>query len=246
MSENNALAMLQWEDPNTHEIREFVLIEGATATIGRSSNNDITIAEQHVSRQHAVINYRDGVFMVNDLGSSNGTFVNDTQVDEPFPLFAGDDIRLYVPRIKFLAVTDSDAEKALESGFFITATNPAGQGCLIVTNGPQEGQTIPLLLEQVTIGRATNNATWEVLLQDPSVSRPHARLEKRGDHWYIVDLGSANGTKVNTKVVDHTGYGLADGDTLELGRSLLLFRTGWKAPNERHMFDPSPTTPSKF
>ncbi|MDQ7025183.1 MAG: FHA domain-containing protein [Anaerolineae bacterium] len=232
---SDAVAKLQWQDPNTKKICEYVLTEGATVIIGRSSNNDIQIAEQHVSRQHTVIQYREGVFMISDLGSSNGTFVNNNPIsdDESFPLFAGDEIRLYVPTLRFLAVTEGDEEKAKESGFFITATNPSGQGSLIVTNGPQEGQTIPLLLNQVTVGRATNNATWEVLIQDPSVSRPHARFEKRGDRWYIVDLGSANGTRVNHNEIDHTGYGLADGDTLELGRSLLLFRTGWQAPEER-------------
>ena len=226
----NILAKLQWEDPQTREKREFQLAEGATAIIGRSSNNDIQIAEQHVSRQHAVINYRDGVFMVNDLGSSNGTFVNDNPVEEPFPLFAGDEIRLYVPVIKFLA---SDASPVPEgNSTVIKATNPSGQGSLIVTNGPQEGQSIPLLLNRVTIGRATNKATWEVLLQDPSVSRPHARLEREDEKWRIVDLKSSNGTRVNNKAVDpRIPVTLRDGDTLELGGSLLLFRTGWKSPD---------------
>ena len=51
------LAKVIWEDVITEERREYVLTEGATATIGRSSNNDIQIPEQHVSRQHAVIRY---------------------------------------------------------------------------------------------------------------------------------------------------------------------------------------------
>jgi len=241
MNSSEALAKLQWQDPNSHIMREYVLTVGATATIGRSSNNDIQIAEQHVSRQHAVITYRDGVFMVTDLGSSNGTFVNDTQIDEPFPLFADDVIRLYVPIIKFMTATQDEADEAYESGFYIAATNPSGQGSLIVTNGPQEGQTIPLLLEEVTIGRATHQASWEILLQDPSVSRPHARLEKREGRWYIIDLGSSNGTRVNTVTVDKTGHILADGDTLELGRLILVFRTGWTSPDDRDLAAAPPT-----
>lgn len=227
------LAKLQWEDPQSEQRREFVLMEGATATIGRSSNNDIQIAEQHVSRQHAVIAYRDGVFMISDLGSSNGTFVNDTRVEEPFPLFAGDRIRLYVPEIMFVGIDDFEDDGEVEGRKIITATSPVGQGSLIVTNGPQEGQTIPLLLNQITIGRATNTATWEVLLQDPSVSRPHARLEKRDNLWYITDLESSNGTRVNHKAVSGEAVRLSDGDTLELGSSVLLFRTGWVSPSAR-------------
>jgi pSer/pThr/pTyr-binding forkhead associated (FHA) protein len=225
------VATLKWEDPETHEILEYQLATGATITIGRSANNDIQIAEQHVSRQHAVINYRDGVFMINDLNSSNGTFVNDNQVQEPFPLFAGDEIRLYVPIIKFLAYQTGHSPEGPST--VIKATNPAGQGSLIVTNGPQEGQTIPLLLNRITIGRATSNATWEVLLQDPSVSRPHARLEKKEEAWRLTDLGSSNGTRVNNKVVDARFPAmLQDGDTIELGSSVLVFRTGWKSPDD--------------
>jgi pSer/pThr/pTyr-binding forkhead associated (FHA) protein len=236
------LAKLQWEDPNNHQRREFLLTEGATATIGRSSNNDIQIAEQHVSRQHAVVSYRDGIFMINDLGSSNGTFVNDNQVTEPFPLFAGDEIKLFVPIIKFLAVDIS--EPLPDNSTIIKATNPGGQGSLIVTNGPQEGQTIPLLLNRITIGRATTTATWEVLLQDPSVSRPHARLEKKEVGWILTDLGSSNGTKLNSKTVEaNQSVNLRDGDTIELGGSVLLFRTGWKSPNEVSNAQQDPTIP---
>lgn len=231
MSEN-ALAKLQWIDPVTGKLRDFVLTEGATVVIGRSSTNDIPIPEQHVSRQHAVISYRDGVFMVNDLGSSNGTYVNDTKVDEPFPLFAGDVIRLYVPTIKFLALMDGDVENATKTGQ-ISIVGTGSQGSLIVTNGPQEGQTIPLLLKEISIGRAVSNATWEILIQDPSVSRPHARISQRGEQWYIVDLGSSNGTRLNKKPVSKEPVLLSDGDTMELGNAILLFRVGWVMPSEQ-------------
>lgn len=233
MSQTVALAKIVWDDPHTQSRCEYVLADGATATIGRSPNNDIQIPERHVSRQHAVINYRKGVFMVTDLGSSNGTFVNDERVEEPFPLFAGDMIRLYVPILSFQAADAQDAYAAEETGHFITATRPTGNSSLIVTNGPQEGQTIPLLLDQVVIGRATKTASWEVLLQDPSVSRPHARLQKDGETWYLTDLGSSNGTAVNNHPVNGQRQQLEDGDTLTLGGSILLFRSGWVAPSEQ-------------
>lgn len=232
------LAKLQWTDPVENISREFILVEGSTATIGRSSANDIQIAEQHVSRQHAVISYRDGIFMVNDLGSSNGTFVNDNKVEEPFPLFAGDVVRLYVPIINFLAIDDENDEDDVQPELtsfdsqVLMPTDPKGQGSLIVTNGPQEGQTIPLLLESVTVGRATNKATWEVLIQDPSVSRPHARLDNTANGWTLTDLGSSNGTQINkNKVSKDETVSLKDGDIIELGSSILLFRTGWQSPH---------------
>jgi pSer/pThr/pTyr-binding forkhead associated (FHA) protein len=233
MIEPEALAKLVWTDPTGGQRREYVLTEGATVTIGRSSNNDIQIAEQHVSRQHAVITYRQGVFMINDLGSSNATFVNDQKVEEPFPLFAGDVIRLFVPEIRFAPVEADDMAEARKTGSFALPAAPNAQCCLVVTNGPQEGQTIALLLDTLTIGRATTTATWEILLQDQSVSRPHARLKRSSGAWEIFDLGSSNGTYLNSERLEsEQSYPLTNGDTLTLGSSKLLFRVGWT--NELH------------
>jgi pSer/pThr/pTyr-binding forkhead associated (FHA) protein len=222
-----SLAKITWADPKTGETKEYVLMEGATASIGRLESNDIWIPEQHVSRQHAVINYRDGIFMITDLGSANGTFVNDQRLDGPFPLASGDTIRLYVPVLNFSAVvSQADAQHAQESGMFIAVTTNTGRGKLVITTGPQEGTVIPLVIKKVTVGRATSKATWEVALQDPSVSRPHAQLELVDRTWVINDLGSSNGTLVNGTPVTEKGRALRDGDIIAFGATLVLFRGG--------------------
>lgn len=243
MDETEALAKLRWRDPIEEEDREFVLLEGASITIGRASYNDIRIPEQHVSRQHAVVQYREGLFMINDLGSSNGTYVNDQRILKPFPLSAGDKIRLYVPEMDFLALQTGDLEEAEETGQIFVAHDRGG-GVLLVTNGPQEGQSFALQLDQITIGRATSNATWEIGLQDPSVSRPHAQIRRSGEQWTLYDLNSSNGTSVNNQRVMKSGCMLTDGDIVTLGASILMFRIGWDAPpadNERG----TPTAPFK-
>ena len=230
--QNKALAKIVWSDPHTGAIREYVLQEGATATIGRSSSNDIHIPEQHVSCQHSVVSYRDGIFMVSDLGSANGTFVNDVKVEEPYPLMVGDELRLFVPTLKFLAATAEDAEDAEETGRFITFKS-GERASLTITNGPQEGQTIALLLDDLKVGRATFNAAWEIVLQDPTVSRPHARLLKKDNQWLLYDLGSANGTAVNSApVTGDTPRKLKAGDTIAFGATMTLFRIGYDPPEE--------------
>src|SRR5258705_5434233 len=123
-SQPQGLAKLTWEDPTTKAQREFVLMEGATASIGRSSTNDISIPERHVSRQHAVIAFRDGIFTIADLGSANGTFVNDRRLTDPFPLAHGDIIRLYVPVLMFSAiVSQEDEDNARKTGTLIAPAN---------------------------------------------------------------------------------------------------------------------------
>ncbi|HEX2620052.1 MAG TPA: FHA domain-containing protein [Phototrophicaceae bacterium] len=220
-----ALAKLTWKHPDTGDSQEYVLVEGATVTIGRSSSNDIYIPEHHVSRQHAVINYRDGIFMLNDLSSANGTFVNDQPVTEAFPLASGDEIRLYVPLIHFFAA-DAESEVYINPDIQepeTVAVNPGG-GRIIITNGPQEGETISLWQNEITIGRAVTNHTWEIGLLDPSVSRPHAKLIRVENRWVVQDLGSSNGTRVNNTPVTEKGRVLSDGDVVAFGGTIVLFR----------------------
>ncbi len=152
MSEQaEGLAKITWDDPETGEKREFVLEEGATATIGRSPNNTIPFPERHVSRQHAVISFRDGIFMLSDLGSANGTFVNDKQLTDPYPLMHGDVIRLYVPMLQFSAVvTEEEHEQAKMTGTLVVPATGSGQPTLHITSGPQEGAEIPILTPTLT------------------------------------------------------------------------------------------------
>ncbi len=219
------LARIMWDDPQTGQTMELVLPEGATAGIGRLETNEICIKEQHVSRQHAVINYRDGMFLITDLGSANGVYVNDQRLTEPFPLTSGDVIRLYVPILNFSALMDEEeVRQATEHGTVPVGLDGAN-GQLLITSGPQEGTNIPLIVNSITIGRASSKADWEVSLQDPSVSRPHARLELIDENWVMYDLGSANGSLVNGTPVNEKGRVLRDGDVITMGSTVALFRS---------------------
>ncbi|MDX2304944.1 MAG: FHA domain-containing protein [Microscillaceae bacterium] len=71
-----------------------------TITIGRSANNDIVIPEQTVSSKHATITIEKGSFFINDLGSTNGTFVNGNRVTSKL-LKSGDIIKLGAAHCRF-------------------------------------------------------------------------------------------------------------------------------------------------
>jgi len=64
------------------------------AKIGRDSANHVAIEDAKASREHAKIRFADGTYSIVDLGSSNGTFVNDQQVSGQIPLNEGDQIRI--------------------------------------------------------------------------------------------------------------------------------------------------------
>lgn len=64
-------------------------------TLGRNLNNDIVIQDATVSRSgHARLLFHEGTWFIEDLNSSNGTFVNGTRIVQPVPLQTGDEVRL--------------------------------------------------------------------------------------------------------------------------------------------------------
>jgi len=72
------------------------------------------------------------------------------------------------------------------------------------------------LKHELSVGRTEGN---DLILNHPSVSRKHAKFELRGEHWWIVDLKSTNGVKLNGNLV--TEGQVAAGDKLSVGSVLL-------------------------
>jgi hypothetical protein len=62
--------------------------------IGRGTDADIVLPERQVSRYHSKILYRDGRYLLEDLGSKNGTFLNGQQVTGIVPIQDGDEIQI--------------------------------------------------------------------------------------------------------------------------------------------------------
>ena len=61
---------------------EYPLAEGQEIVIGRSSELDMVLVEEMVSRKHARIALSDGTISIEDMGSTNGTFVNGEKVQQ--------------------------------------------------------------------------------------------------------------------------------------------------------------------
>ena len=221
-----ALAKLVWLDPFTSKTREMPLRDGDRLSIGRSASNDIQISEGHISRQHAIIACQDGAFSIDDVGSANGTFVNGVQVYGENQLAIGDEVHLFVSVFKLLAAQDSDPAGASDK----VSAVAGDRASLRITRGPQRGQVFALLKDELYIGRSTPGSNWEVALQDPTVSRPHAFLVKEEREWKIFDLGSINGTAVNSQpVTGGKATSLRDGDRIVFGGTMTVFHTGFPA-----------------
>jgi FOG: FHA domain len=91
-------------------------------------------------------------------------------------------------------------------------------GKLILTGPGDSAKEFSLARASVMIGRASNN---DIVLSDAVTSRNHTRVECGEEGCTVVDLGSANGTRVNGSRVDRAT--LAPGDVITIGKSTLRF-----------------------
>jgi len=80
-----------WRTMPTVE-RKLVLDQPST-TAGRHPDSDIFLDDITVSRRHAVFEHRDGAYVLRDVGSLNGTYVNRERVEEQ-PLRSGDELQI--------------------------------------------------------------------------------------------------------------------------------------------------------
>ena len=75
-----------------------------------------------------------------------------------------------------------------------------------------QGAACYLDVDTASIGRGLDN---DVVVEDPRVSRHHARLQRGARGWEVSDVGSTNGTFVNGKQIHHSP--IANGDAISLG-----------------------------
>ena len=104
------------------------------------------------------------------------------------------------------------------------------------------GNEMPVNSNLLTCGRSSDNDV--AFPSDSNVSRYHAEIEERGGDYWLIDLGSSNGTTVNGKKVDGE-VRLNDGDKIVLGGSSefdfafencysLKKQQPWKIPQNAH------------
>lgn len=72
-------------------------------TLGRAADNTICLADETVSSYHARLTYHSGQWWLEDLGSRNGSWVNDLAVEQPLVITYGDTLRFGWVRLRLNA-----------------------------------------------------------------------------------------------------------------------------------------------
>ncbi|HEX6275569.1 MAG TPA: FHA domain-containing protein [Polyangiaceae bacterium] len=209
-------------------------------TIGRSEENAVRLTERNVSRKHARIALDDGGWHLHDLTSYNGCYVNGARVADAQNLAHGDLIQLGDYR---LTVEDESLVASRDNGA-LTLPGRSGKNMqadrMVVIAGPGQGQEFVLTGQRSVIGRGEE---CEIAVNHPSVSRVHAEVRPIGDGRYeIVDLGSANGVRVNGVELPNS---LLDArDVVELGDVVMRFLPAGEIyiPGADETFHPPPVT----
>jgi len=92
------------------------------------------------------------------------------------------------------------------------------QAELTIESGPDAGHAHRTGDHALRLGRSPDN---DVILRDPATSGHHARLERRGEAFWVVDLGSTNGTFVNGEAIQEKQ--LNHGDRMTIGQNAVHF-----------------------
>lgn len=79
-------------EPREQQGRSYALAD--ELTVGRAAGCTVTLDDNYVSQLHARVFRRDGALLVEDLGSTNGTYVNGQKLNGSVPLKRGDRVRI--------------------------------------------------------------------------------------------------------------------------------------------------------
>lgn len=112
-------------------------LDGDSLTIGRDSTNAVAINDAEISRKHARLMFQGGKYVLEDLGSTNGTFVNGQRLAGPVVLKPGDVVSLGEQIVLMYDAIASDA------GATIAVSRKAVQPSPPAYSAPQQSYVPP-------------------------------------------------------------------------------------------------------
>ncbi len=119
--------------------------------IGRQRET-LPLADEMISRQHARVFFRTGRWLIEDLGSANGTFIDGMEVSRPMPLFSGNQIRCGETTLEF-----SDGETPGQTTRVHEEEDVDHFGSTIVASVPSDEDSVIISAKEIGITPQTES-----------------------------------------------------------------------------------------
>jgi pSer/pThr/pTyr-binding forkhead associated (FHA) protein len=187
-------------------------------TLGRRPYNDVVIDNLAVSGEHAAVQMTGEEVFLEDLNSTNGTYVNGKAVKRQ-QLFNGDTIEVGKYKIQFVSEPEGerfDKTMVFKPGMVMPAAATAAaeratgelQGCIRVLSGAASGREVPLTKVVTTVGK-------------PGVAV--AAITRRQHGFVVARVEGANNPLLNGAPIGDEPLALKSGDLIELAGTQMQF-----------------------
>jgi len=197
-------------------IKRLAVKEGWKLTIGRGADADVIVDNTAISRKHATLERKYGFYLLSDLGSKNGTFVNGKKVDRTVSISKDDNIEL--GKFRLSMAKSSEQQEALsyavhqdtdDKTIFISAKDVAATASESIAEKPEhrltliKGQTTPgkISLEgknSLKIGKASS---CDMILSSLFVAGAQCYIIRHNDKFMIVPQRSWARTFLNGRKI---------------------------------------------
>ena len=191
------------------EVKHVFLHKDRT-TLGRKPGNDIVLDTMVVSGQHCAFDLV-GVADVylQDLGSTNGTYVNDRMVKQRTRLNDGDVIAIGPYRIKYLQASEAPSSFGSTTAFQSDAQYL--HASFVVLTGSSAGLEVPVVKAVTTFGK-------------PGVSVVSVAQRRGG--YFVTHLGGPTAPRLNETTLGSDPVMLSHRDVLDLAGTQMRFQLG--------------------
>ncbi len=220
-------------------VQNEILLEKEIVTIGRNPSNDICIDNLAVSSFHAKIIKEGNQFIIEDLKSTNGTFLNKKRITKAslqdndtiiigkhsllFMLPEAEDtertLEMKKPRMDRTMVLDTKAHKEMLEAARAARSSGEQIGGFTVIDGPTDKPEYELTDKLTTIGKIP---TAGIRLKGIFAPKVAAYVNRTAEGYFVSPSSSGKKPTVNGKQIEGKSE-LKDGDILEIGKVRLQF-----------------------
>lgn len=203
-------AVLEMLVPDDSSLPKIHLESKKSITVGRDNGCDIVINDSEVSKKHLRITLIGTLVEIEDLDSSNGTYLDGKKLDAHKKVMLQKNERLIIAsENNVYSIKGSQVQKATPS----------------IELRPEDSLLPTITIKgKMTLGRSSES---NVIIDNSEVSRIHLEIKLDNGKVVIKDLGSANGTYINGKEIKkgESAY-LQKGDQLVIGSEDVVYRIG--------------------